>query len=59
LAEQHQRLGIDDPELDNLRWMIEEFRVSKFAQNLGTSVTVSEKRLDKQVQNVRESLPVF
>lgn len=59
LAEQHQRLGMDDPELDNLRWMIEEFRVSKFAQNLGTSVTVSEKRLDKQVQNVRESLPVF
>ncbi len=29
------------------RWMIEEYRVSLFAQNLGTRVSVSPKRLDK------------
>ncbi len=31
--------------LENYRWMIEEYRVSLFAQSLGTSVPVSEKRL--------------
>ena len=30
------------------RWMIEEYRVSLFAQPLGTVVTVSAKRLNKQ-----------
>ncbi|MGC1274280.1 MAG: ATP-dependent RNA helicase HrpA [Planctomycetaceae bacterium] len=30
------------------RWMLEEYRVSLFAQTLGTVVTVSEQRLDKQ-----------
>ena len=29
------------------RWMIEEFRVSLFAQELGTSASVSAKRLEK------------
>jgi ATP-dependent helicase HrpA len=31
--------------LEQLRWLIEEFRVSVFAQQLGTRQTVSEKRL--------------
>lgn len=31
------------------RWMIEEFRVSLSAQNLGTKVSVSPKRLDKSL----------
>ncbi len=30
------------------RWMLEEFRVSLFAQNLGTRQAVSEKRLVEQ-----------
>lgn len=34
------------------RWMIEEFRVSLFAQQLGTKVSVSQKRLEK----LRDSL---
>ena len=34
-----------DEHLDNFRWMIEEFRVSLFAQRLGTVEKVSEKRL--------------
>ena len=43
------------PELEELRWMIEEFRVSLFAQELKTMVRVSEKRLEEQVRLVRES----
>jgi HrpA-like RNA helicase len=43
------------PELEDLRWMIEEFRVSLFAQELKTMVRVSEKRLEDQVRLVRES----
>jgi ATP-dependent helicase HrpA len=37
-----------DAELEHFRWMLEEFRVSLFAQTLGTSLTVSAKRLEKQ-----------
>lgn len=51
--EQHQRQGIRDPELTLYRWMLEEYRVSFFAQQLGTAVPVSVKRLDKQWQQVR------
>jgi len=43
------------PELEELRWMIEEFRVSLFAQELKTMVRVSEKRLEDQVRLVREA----
>ena len=39
-----------DPELERLQFMIEEFRVSLFAQDLRTSVPVSEKRLQEQLQ---------
>lgn len=51
--EQHKAQGIYDPELERFRWLIEEQRVSWFAQQLGTSETVSEKRLAKQWQQVR------
>jgi ATP-dependent RNA helicase HrpA len=34
------------------RWMLEELRVSLFAQNLGTRMPVSEKRLREQWQTV-------
>ncbi|MBF0368993.1 MAG: ATP-dependent RNA helicase HrpA [Magnetococcales bacterium] len=44
----HQKNGTHDPELILYRWMLEEFRVSLFAQELGTSVPVSEKRLNQQ-----------
>ncbi|MBI1348087.1 ATP-dependent RNA helicase HrpA [bacterium] len=40
--------GQFDPELETYRWMLEEFRVHVFAQELGTAVSVSQKRLDKQ-----------
>jgi len=39
---------VSDPETQQYRWMIEELRVSLFAQELGTSIPVSDKRLSKQ-----------
>jgi ATP-dependent helicase HrpA len=36
------------------RWMLEEFRVSLFAQQLGTKLPVSAKRLDQQWQSVEQ-----
>ena len=41
------------PQLQQLRWMIEELRVSFFAQELRTSVTVSERRLSEQLERAR------
>ena len=43
------------PKLDELRWMIEEFRVSLFAQELKTMIRVSEKRLADQLTLAREA----
>jgi ATP-dependent helicase HrpA len=51
--EQQQRQGVRDPELAVYRWMLEEFRVSFFAQQLGTAVPVSVKRLDRQWEKTR------
>ena len=47
-------LNIARPERDQLRWMIEEFRVSLFAQDLKTMLRVSEKRLSEQLTLARE-----
>jgi ATP-dependent helicase HrpA len=47
-AADHRERGVCDNELDHFRWMIEEFRVSLFAQQLGTSLSVSAKRLERQ-----------
>ncbi len=44
--------GVVDLELEQMRWMLEEYRVSLFAQKLGTAVPVSPKRLDLQWANV-------
>ncbi|WP_202405697.1 MULTISPECIES: ATP-dependent RNA helicase HrpA [Halomonadaceae] len=45
--------GIEDEALITYRWMLEEYRVSYFAQQLGTAVTVSPQRLERQWQQVR------
>jgi len=47
-ARQQREMGVDDEELVYYRWMLEEYRVSMFAQKLGTSIRVSSKRLDEQ-----------
>ena len=46
----HRQQCIVDPSLDEFRWMIEEFRVSLFAQELGTSIPISSKRIEQQWQ---------
>ena len=50
----HEHMGITDPELERFRWMVEELRVSYFAQELGTSLPVSPQRLQKQWAKVRQ-----
>jgi ATP-dependent helicase HrpA len=42
-----QRDAVMNPRLQELRWLIEELRVSLFAQELKTPVPVSVKRLEK------------
>ncbi len=43
-------------EIEKLRWMVEEFKVSLFAQELGTPAPISPKRLDQQLEIVRNAL---
>ncbi len=52
-ARHYQAQGIVDPELLHLRWMLEEYRVSLFAQKLGTAISVSPKRLEQQWVKLR------
>ncbi len=47
--------GIFDPELERFRWMLEEQRVSWYAQQLGTSQTISPKRVNRQWECVRKA----
>ena len=42
-----ERGELYDESLDAFRWLLEEFRVSLFAQRLGTDGKVSEKRLEQ------------
>ncbi|GAB5443157.1 MAG: hypothetical protein Fues2KO_35060 [Fuerstiella sp.] len=42
-----------DPMLEHYGWMLEEFRISLFAQKLGTAIAVSGQRLDEQWERVR------
>ncbi|MGE7989785.1 ATP-dependent RNA helicase HrpA [Pseudomonas sp. NPDC089554] len=47
-ADKHAQEGKRDEQLTLYRWWLEEYRVSLFAQQLGTKVAVSDKRLSKQ-----------
>ena len=40
------------PEIAEIRWMIEELRVSYFAQQLGTPYPVSDKRILQAIEQV-------
>lgn len=53
-ARRNAEAGIVDPELETYRWMIEELRVSMFAQELKTAVPVSIKRMERQWERVRK-----
>ena len=41
-----------DPDVREVRWMIEELRVSLFAQTLGTSGPVSERRIERALDQL-------
>jgi ATP-dependent helicase HrpA len=47
LREVAARKGVHDPRLEEFRWLLEELRVSLFAQELRTPMPVSSKRLQK------------
>lgn len=49
----HRQAGIDDPQLDEFRWQMEELRISLFAQSLKTPQPVSVKRLEKLWESVQ------
>jgi len=51
--QQHEQRQLYDPALETYRWMLEEYRVLLFAQELGTAVPISEKRLQKQWELVK------
>ena len=42
----------DDEDVQDIRWMIEELRVSFFAQQLGTPYPVSEKRILQAIEQI-------
>ena len=44
--------GRPDPALVEVRWTIEELRVSYFAQTLGTPYPVSEKRIWRAIDEL-------
>ncbi len=52
-ADKAARRGPLGEPLITLRWMIEEYRVQVFAQQLGTDMKVSSKRLDEQLARAR------
>ncbi len=50
--QEHARLQktlMDSAESTRLRWMLEEYRVSLFAQPMKTAIPVSPKRIEKQI----------
>jgi ATP-dependent helicase HrpA len=51
---EHRRRGIVDPQLELYRWMLEELRVSLFAQELKTSIPISVQRLERQWAQVQK-----
>jgi ATP-dependent helicase HrpA len=53
LRELAARKGVVDPRLEEFRWLLEELRVSLFAQELRTPMPVSVKRLTKAWESLR------
>jgi ATP-dependent helicase HrpA len=52
------QLSLKVPEVTAYRWMLEEYRVSLFAQQLGTQMPVSNKRLQSSWQEVLTAIRV-
>ena len=56
LVAQRSALAVVCEPLQEYHWMLEEFRVSLFAQQLGTKMPVSVKRLDATWQSIEQWL---
>lgn len=52
-VERLPRARAASPQLKDVRWLIEEFRVSLFAQHLGTTRSVSLQRIRKALDKIR------
>lgn len=48
-----QPKGVVDPDVAEVRWLIEELRVSLFAQQLGTRVPISVKRIENYLAELK------
>ena len=48
-----QPKGVVDPDVAEVRWLIEELRVSLFAQQLGTRVPISVKRIENYLTELK------
>ncbi|MFO1506361.1 MAG: ATP-dependent RNA helicase HrpA [Lysobacterales bacterium] len=48
--------AVDPDRAEDLRWLLEEWRVSLFAQELGTAVVVSAKRIAKVIAELRAAV---
>jgi ATP-dependent helicase HrpA len=55
LTAQARRTSEARRELETFRWMVEEFKVSIFAQELGTAMPVSPKRLNQQLERIHQA----
>jgi ATP-dependent helicase HrpA len=49
----HAHRGSNDPRVEEFAWLLQELRVSLFAQELKTPVIVSVKRLEKMLSGIR------
>lgn len=52
---EEERRKTPSTELEALSWAVQELRVSLFAQTLGTRFPVSQKRLEKRLESLRQS----
>ena len=51
LAASRPKSAADRQRLEEFRWMVEEYKVSLFAQELGTAFPISPKRLDEFISS--------
>ncbi|MEI8042578.1 MAG: ATP-dependent RNA helicase HrpA [Verrucomicrobiota bacterium] len=56
LQDQPQGTSEAKSRVEAFRWLVEEFKVSLFAQELGTAMPVSPKRLDQQLEIIRQAV---
>ncbi len=52
-----RKAGVTGSDMDKLRWLLEEFRVSLFAQDIGTAEKVSAKRLTRLIEQLGADAP--